>query len=236
MPNKPIYVCKQCGTDFQGYPGNPNNFCSRQCYWDSKKKKVTRVCQECGREYRATPTGKKKFCSGTCYHKCQGRNSVDTFCLTCGKPIRKWKSQIYPSGNVFCSRECSVEATRKPGWRKEYFSTPKCRLNERIRGGIRDSIKVGKNGRHWEELVDYTLDDLKRHIEKQFMDGMDWEQFCDGNIHIDHKIPICAFNFETPEHTDFKRCWSLSNIQPLWAKDNLEKSSKLSQPFQPSLF
>jgi hypothetical protein len=47
--------------------------------------------------------------------------------------------------------------------------------------------------------------------------------------------PITAFNFNTPEDIDFKRCWALSNLQPLWARDNLSKQNKLIKPFQPSL-
>ena len=56
-----------------------------------------------------------------------------------------------------------------------------------------------------------------------------------GDWHIDHKIPISAFNFTKPEHEDFKRCWALSNLQPLWAKDNISKNAKLEKHFQPSL-
>ena len=48
-------------------------------------------------------------------------------------------------------------------------------------------------------------------------------------------IPKSAFNFETAEDADFKKCWALENLQPLWAKDNLRKSNKIHKPFQPSL-
>lgn len=53
--------------------------------------------------------------------------------------------------------------------------------------------------------------------------------------HIDHKIPKSAFNFETPEDIDFKRCWALKNLQPLWAAENIKKHDRVDKPFQPSL-
>jgi len=59
-----------------------------------------------------------------------------------------------------------------------------------------------------------------------------------GNIdkwHIDHKTPIAAFNFEKPEDEDFKKCWALENLQPLWAKENMKKHKKLVKPVQQSL-
>jgi len=45
-----------------------------------------------------------------------------------------------------------------------------------------------------------------------------------------------VFNFSKPEDMDFKRCWALSNLQPLWAADNFSKHAKLKKPFQPSMF
>lgn len=95
------------------------------------------------------------------------------------------------------------------------------------------ALKGNKKNRKWENLVGYTLQDLKDHIEKMFSDGMSWENI--GEWHIDHIIPKSAFNYTEPEHIDFKRCWSLSNLQPLWAKENMSKRCKLKKQFQPSL-
>ena len=111
------------------------------------------------------------------------------------------------------------------------------KLNRNIRSSMCNSLKYNgsKNGRHWEGLVGYTLMDLKKHLEKKFLPGMSWDNWGINGWHIDHKIPISAFNFTDPSHTDFKRCWSLKNLQPLWAFDNISKNDKLEKPFQPSL-
>jgi len=115
-------------------------------------------------------------------------------------------------------------------------STPKGRIDDALSAGIRDTLKRGeKRGTRWEVLVGYTIDELMAHLEKQFHRGMTWENYGRGGWHIDHIIPRSAFNYETIEDIDFKRCWALENLQPLWEKDNISKGSKLTKPFQPSL-
>jgi len=104
------------------------------------------------------------------------------------------------------------------------------RLNSNIAKGINSSLKGRKDGRHWEDCVGYTLKQLIKHLEKQFGEGMNWENY--GAWHIDHKIPQSIFNFTKIEHIDFKRCWALSNLQPLWALDNLKKGDRITKPFQ----
>ena len=107
------------------------------------------------------------------------------------------------------------------------------RLSERMRLSIRKSCVSGKNGHSWESLVGYTVSDLKVHLEKKFLPGMSWDNRSEW--HIDHVIPITAFNFISVHDIDFKRCWSLDNLRPLWMKDNIRKHNKLSRPFQPAL-
>ena len=112
---------------------------------------------------------------------------------------------------------------------------PKYNLNKKMSLLIRQTLKDGKNGRHWEVLVDYTLNNLIKHLKKTMPQSYSWKDFISGDLHIDHKIPISAFNFTKPEHADFKRCWALKNLQLLPAKENLIKSDKLERPFQPTL-
>lgn len=118
-------------------------------------------------------------------------------------------------------------------YNKKRYQKVQCNLSMRISRSIHHSIGKNKAGKHWETLVGYTLDQLKMHIEKQFVDGMSWDNRSEW--HIDHKIPVSAFNFETPEDIDFKKCWELKNLRPMWAKDNIIKGKKLDSPFQPSL-
>ena len=54
---------------------------------------------------------------------------------------------------------------------------------------------------------------------------MTWDNY--GEWHVDHIIPMSSFEFESVEDREFKICWSLKNLQPLWGLDNLIKGSKL---------
>ena len=74
-------------------------------------------------------------------------------------------------------------------------------------------------------LLGYTIEELMIHLEKQFTEGMTWDNY--GEWHVDHKKPMTSFNFETTEDREFKLCWCLDNLQPLWGPDNLSKGTKL---------
>lgn len=111
----------------------------------------------------------------------------------------------------------------------------KFNLNYRMRTAIGLSLKRNKAGRGWEKLVGYTLSDLIRRLKKTMPEEYTWKDYLKGKLHIDHIIPIKVFNFTKPEHTDFKRCWALSNLQLLSAKENNIKRAKLDKPFQSAL-
>jgi hypothetical protein len=62
---------------------------------------------------------------------------------------------------------------------------------------------------------------LKEHIEKQFIDDMNWDN--KGNWHIDHIIPLSSAKTEV----ELMKLFHFSNLQPLWASDNIKKSNKI---------
>ena len=143
-------------------------------------------------------------------------------------------------------REGNREKVRKQdrGYRKKRYTKKwyidmckdlKYILNNKIRLAVGNSLKGNKKGRHWEDLVGYTLEDLFKRLKKTTPEGYDWQDFIEGKFHIDHIVPISVFNFTKPEHPDFRKCWALSNLQLLLARENIIKSNKLSKPFQPSL-
>lgn len=76
------------------------------------------------------------------------------------------------------------------------------------------------------ELLGCSLNEFKNYIEKQFQTGMSWDNY--GNWHIDHVRPCSSFDLTKEQ--DQKLCFRYSNLQPLWAKDNLVKSSSYQCP------
>jgi len=106
-------------------------------------------------------------------------------------------------------------------------NNPMYRLNINISRDINRSLKDNKKGRHWEDLIGYTLDDIKRHLESQFTEGMTWDNYGKNGWEIDHRIPLVVFNIQGIKSKGFKKAWALENLQPLWAKDNRSKQDKL---------
>lgn len=118
------------------------------------------------------------------------------------------------------------------------MSTPKGRLTISIRKSIgRGLIGGSKLNRQSKDLVNFTIDELRTHLEKQFKDGMSWQNYGrgKGKWSIDHIVPLAAHNYETPDDLDFKKAWALSNLQPLWNNENSAKGAKIVGAFQPSL-
>lgn len=101
------------------------------------------------------------------------------------------------------------------------------RLSSNVSRAIRASIK-DKGRRSWEEIVGYTLADLTTHIERQFVKGMSWDNHGKGKgrWHIDHIIPKAFFSFQSSDDDDFKSCWALTNLRPLWSELNISKHGK----------
>lgn len=75
------------------------------------------------------------------------------------------------------------------------------------------------------QLLGYSIEELMTHLESLFTEGMTWDNY--GEWHVDHKIPMNSFQFNSTEDVGFKECWRLSNLQPLWALDNLSKGTKV---------
>ena len=128
-----------------------------------------------------------------------------------------------------------VEECRNKWKKNKRKVSTKYNLTCKMSSAIRKSLKSNKEGRHWEGLVGYTLKDLIRRLKKTVPSGYTWQDFLEGKLHVDHIIPISVFNFTNSNHIDFKRCWALSNLQLLPAKENIIKHNKLIKSFQPAL-
>jgi hypothetical protein len=117
----------------------------------------------------------------------------------------------------------TYEKTRKA-------NDPIYKLISNFRTAIYQVLKennVEKNG-HYFEILGYTPEELINHLEKQFTDGMTWDNY--GDFHIDHIIPISSFNIKEIGDEEFMKCWSLSNLQPMWGEENIRKSNKIILP------
>lgn len=98
-------------------------------------------------------------------------------------------------------------------------------VDHRVARALLHAIGKRKAGRRWEDLLGFTLTDLMSHLERQFAPDMDWTNL--GDWHIDHVVPRSAFRYVEPEDMEFRVCWSLENLRPMWGVDNIEKRDTL---------
>ena len=112
---------------------------------------------------------------------------------------------------------------------------PKYRLTRNIKARISATLKKKVNGSSVWGMLGYSHVELIKRLRKTTPGGYTWADFMDGSLHIDHIIPISAFNYEKASDIDFKRCWALDNLQLLPSQENLRKNNRLDSPFQPSL-
>lgn len=115
-----------------------------------------------------------------------------------------------------------ARALAKASWARK---SPAQRLRYSFGAAISHAVKGRtKGGKSWTQLVGYGTEDLKAHLERQFLPGMSWDNY--GQWHIDHIVPVASFQYESYDSEEFRRCWGLPNLRPLWAAENLGKRDK----------
>jgi hypothetical protein len=206
------------------------------------------IMKKCGRcqQYKDTA----EFCKDR-----SRKDGLNHRCKSCCKEIQQGKA--YKDGQKKYYREHKSEYdARAAKWREENRELLNERFRTRYRkkqteyvvnkrkennefrlycnfsANLRMSLKtasngISKNGKCWEDIVGYTLEDLVNHLESQFQEGMTWDNY--GQWHVDHILPVNSFNIQELGDEEFLKCWALENLQPLWAADNIRKSDNIGE-------
>lgn len=82
------------------------------------------------------------------------------------------------------------------------------------------------------KYLEYSPQQLKKHLEKQFESWMNWKNYGTANVNkktwqIDHILPISSLRYVSICDINFKRCWSLDNLRPMESIANIKKGNKL---------
>lgn len=96
------------------------------------------------------------------------------------------------------------------------------RLLDAVRGQYRSGVAV--------RLLGCSIPELRAHLERQFSPGMSWANY--GKWHIDHIQPLASFDLS--DDANLRAACHFTNLQPLWARDNLSKGSKSPDEWQRS--
>jgi hypothetical protein len=122
------------------------------------------------------------------------------------------KQREYQKGEVY--KNCRNK------WRnKQRKENPLFQLKENMRCRVWQYLKNGKS-KSTEKLIGCTWEELKSHIESLWLDNMTWDNY--GDWHIDHIMPLASAN----SLSEIEKLCHYSNLQPLWASDNLSKGAK----------
>ena len=89
-----------------------------------------------------------------------------------------------------------------------------------LRSRISNALKRNNKSKTTMKLIGCSVKQLKQHLEKQFKVGMTWNNY--GKWHVDHIRPCASFDLSKPKEQ--YKCFHYTNLQPLWAKENLEKN------------
>jgi len=187
---------------------------------------VTKICSKCGEN--------KLICEFS--YSSRNKNGLRGECKECQKKYYLINSEKLKKRRV--DRYC--ENTEKEQIRiKQYYRKNKEDIINKLRikkkedvtlrmiSNLRSRIvqfmkskKIHKDNKTL-DLVGCSTEFLREHLERQFKDGMSWDNY--GSWHIDHIVPLSSANCSE----EINKLCHYSNLQPLWAYDNLSKGGKI---------
>ncbi len=109
---------------------------------------------------------------------------------------------------------------------KKYHSDIFYKIKSNLSIRMRKFFK--KNGSRTIDFIGCSIDELKRHLESKFQEGMSWDNYGLHGWHVDHIQPCTSFDLSKKEEQ--RKCFHYTNLQPLWAIDNIKKSNKWESP------
>lgn len=140
-----------------------------------------------------------------------------------GKKPNKWR-KMHAKASICISCQKKL---KRAGEQKKRENDPIYRMQLTARSRVKNYLKINGLVKDQSSIkfIGCTPEELAKHLESQFKDGMTWDNY--GKWEIDHIYPISKA--KTLE--DVKRLSHYKNLQPLWAKDNREKSNKIAAKY-----
>lgn len=141
---------------------------------------------------------------------------------------RKYHEQNYSRKQVYKTVYRKRNRELLTAYQKKWRNNPAVRMRINISNRLRDILKTGKAGTYWETLVGWSANELWPHLETLLQPGMTRNNYglSSGATKwwtIDHKKSIHSFGYPMPGTQEFKDCWSLENLQPMWSSENFSK-------------
>lgn len=216
------WFCVECGTrESSRWHGEcKNTLLCDGC--NNKKKRYDnmnsgRICNFCGKT--CSPKwfwNEDKLECNTCYRK-RSNLRRDLICKKCGlSSSKKWYS------GPLCRKCFRIDNySKKKDIDKEWYIVERLKndLRVRLNRALKGSKKTGSAVRD----LGCTIEELKKHLESKWQEGMTWDNHSIDGWHIDHIRPLASFDLTDP--VQLKQACSYTNLQPLWAEDNCSKGA-----------
>jgi hypothetical protein len=154
----------------------------------------------------------KKWNPLTDFNKCKSHwDNLRIECKTC---LQKWRKN---NRYILNENHKKYEKERK-------IKDPNFKLIKTLRSRLLSAInrKNSKKLGTTIELTGCSIQELKTHLESKFKEGMTWQNH--GKWHIDHIRPCSSFNLT--DKIEQQKCFHYTNLQPLWANENLSKGNR----------
>ena len=196
----------------------------------------TKICSKCKEEKEICEFGKDSTRKGGLSYLCK-----KCLCEKSDKYRENNKEKIVKSLDIYRKKNKEILKIKRKKYISEnkekikdygrYYSNKKrkesdlIRVSENIRRRINHIVtskQVSKKNKTI-NIIGCSFEYLFTYLETQFVDGMNWENYGLYGWHIDHIIPLSSAQTEEEVH---KLC-HYTNLQPLWAKDNLRKHNKM---------
>lgn len=119
-----------------------------------------------------------------------------------------------------------IDASRKSNREKMRYYLDRnrnARIAKALRGRVRDTMKGSLKSARTMDLLGCSMDFFMAYMETQFRSGMSWENYGRYGWHIDHIRPCASFDLGIAEEQ--RECFHWSNMQPLWAEENIKKGA-----------
>jgi len=148
-------------------------------------------------------------------------------CIECNEPFLQKRTY-----QKFCGRTCSGRYYK----REKYKTDPQFRLARIFRSRLNYALKHSglKKSISMTEYLSCDINTAKLHIEAMFENGMTWDNHGNKGWHVDHIIPLDAFDLTDKEQ--IKLGCNYKNLQPLWCEDNTAKNKKLDWVKNPNKY
>jgi len=215
--NKPLDCFHKCSRNKDG----KDTICiecinvTKRAKYDANKEKYNTY----KREYFSNNKELRKSMS----HKWYEENKEEI--LAGWKVLRDKNPEIHRRQNskYYSENKEKVMSRNNKNTKKRLEIDPMFRITKNLRGRMNSVLIGASKSANTLKLLDCSLEYYKKYLEKQFRDGMSWENY--GYYwHIDHIKPCALFNLLLDDEQ--KKCFHHTNTQPLLAKENLKKHCK----------